>query len=295
MIKDYLSICFFQVAGTVSSEAAFQLLSKYRIESDEFMFWGSEDPDSHRDSKIVDDQVHLLPNPVLCCQSLSGRATAMALMTYTRRSEILKEPIVNWLHSRRQGHSDWEDSVSTALATQALMEYAISEADHEETGLGVRLDILDYGSQKTTTKLLTINQWEMGPHEVTEAFSDLGGHVTVTVQGQGRAVLQLSQKYTLDNTAPLPASPVTAYQLQLQVSNSSDYVYLKTCQTWLCPYQTGYSGPSTVMVTLPSGFTVIEDMVDIHSMEGVTSMTLQDNIVYFHYNYVRKILILYIF
>ena len=277
-----------QVAGTLSSEAAFQLLSKYRIESDDFMFWGSEGPDSHRDSKLVDDQVHLLPNPVLCCQSLSGRATAMALMTYTRRREMLKEPIVNWLHSRRHGHSDWGDSVSTALATQALMEYAIGEGGTEDTSLGVRLDFVDYGSQKKTTKLLTVNQWEMGPHPVTEFFSDIGGHVTVTVQGQGRAVLQLSQEYTLDDTESLPESPVTAYQLQLQVTNSSDIVYLKTCQTWLCPYQTGYSGPSTVMVTLPSGFTVTEDMVDLNRFEGVTSMTLQDNVVYFHYNYVRR-------
>merc|ERR1711953_443257 len=27
-----------------------------------------------------------------------------------------------------------------------------------------------------------------------------------------------------------------------------------SCQSWLCPYETGFSGPATLSISLPSGF-----------------------------------------
>ena len=68
------------VADSVGREAAFQLLSKYRIETGNFMFWGSEDHVTNFDY----GDISVSPNPILCCQSVAARATALALITYTR-------------------------------------------------------------------------------------------------------------------------------------------------------------------------------------------------------------------
>ena len=271
-----------EISESVSREAAFQLLSKYRIETGEFMFWGSDGEDGQREVEISGDTQQILPNPVLCCQSLSGRATAMALMTYTIRRELLQKPIVTWLHARRHQHSGWGDSVTTALATKALVDYTILRSSSEEAHLGVRLEMVDFGTGKSKTKLLTINRWEMGPHSFEESFSIEGGVVTVTIQGEGQAILQMSQEHSVTSTEELDVSPVTAYELELRVWNNSKQIYLESCQSWLCPYQTGYSGPSIVQVDLPSGFIVTNK----HGMEDVASIQTFNSTMYIQYKYV---------
>ena len=271
------------MSGRISSEAAFQLLSKYRIESGDFMFWGSDIEETFRDYKYKEKLKQYLPNPVLCCQSLSGRATAMALMTYARRREIWRGPIVNWLHSRRQRHSGWGDSITTALTLKALLEDILNEPNKESVNVGVKLEFVDTQTGKTKTKLLTVNNMEMGPHIATERIGEMGGYVRVTAQGTGKAVLQLSQHYSNLDFNLLKKSPVTAYQMQLSVSSKGRFVHLKSCQTWLCPYQTGYSGPSTVTLTLPTGFIVTQDMIDRKFLEGATGVDIIKNKVFIHY------------
>ena len=278
------------MSGRLSSEAAFQLLSKYRIENGDYMFWGSDIEETFRDYTYKEDLKQYMPNPVLCCQSLSGRATAMALMTYARRREIWRGPIVNWLHSRRQKHSGWGDSITTALTLKALLEDIISDTNRDSVNIGVKLEFVDIQTGRKKTKLLTVNNMEMGPHIASERIGEMGGYVTVTTQGTGKAVLQLSQHFSNVNFKAMKKSPVTAFQIQLSVSSRGRFVLLKSCQTWLCPYQTGYSGPSTVIISLPTGFKVTQDMIDKKYMEGVSGVDVLNNTVYVHYTHVSLIM-----
>ena len=265
-----------ETTESVSSEAGFQLLSKYRVESGEFMFWGS-------DETLDTDPHHLLPNPVLCCQSLAARATALALITYTLRRERLREPIVSWINSRRQGHSGWGDSVTTALVTRALVEHALSQQE-ADTELGVRLEMMDQARSRVRRRLVTVNRKESGAHVFDEVWSGAGGQVVVTVEGEGRAVVQMSQDHTVSTREELDTSPVTAYQLELRTWNQSNKVYLESCQTWLCPYQTGLSGPSTVIVSLPSSYSINQETIE--NLAGVAGVQAFNNTIYIYYNYV---------
>ena len=236
-------------AGSASSEAAFQVLSKYRVESGQMMFWGSEEGGEggdHERRVVVEDEVRLEPNTLVCCQSLSVRATALALLTYTARRERLTLPIVRWLHSTRGGHNSWTDGVSSALATQALATFAL-HSEPEETSLAVRLDMREREG-RVRTSYLTINPLEMW--QVVRR-SGQGGVVTVTVQGRGRAVLQMSQEFQ----AGLSSSPVTAYSLEVEVRSAGPRTAtLTSCHAWLCPAQTGYSGPALLTIALPTGW-----------------------------------------
>ena len=167
------------------------------------------------------------------------------------------------------------------MVTQALMEYAINEVTlKNDDSLGIQIDLIDDERNRTKTKLLTVNKYEMGPHIVSERFGEKGGRVSVTVRGTGKAMLQMSQDL---NTEMPPASPVTAYQLELSVSNRRKQSILKSCQTWLCPYQTGYSGPSLLSITLPSGYIVTKDMLNMADAEGVEKISFINNTVNFHY------------
>ena len=248
-------------AGSPSSEAAFQVLSKYRVESGEMMFWGSEEGEDHQRTVVVEDEVRLVANPVVCCQSLSVRATALALLTYTARRERLSLAIVRWLHSRRGGHNSWTDGVSSALATQALSTFAL-HSEPEETSLAVRLDMREREG-RVRTSYLTINPLEMW--QVVRR-SGQGGVLTVTVQGRGRAVVQMSQQYQ----AGLSTSPVTAYSLEVSVGPSS----LTSCHSWLCPYQTGVSGPALLTFALPTGWRVDQAVLAETGAEMVNSTVL---------------------
>ena len=252
-------------AGSPSSEAAFQLLSKYRVESGQMMFWGSEEgQESQRRREVVEGQLRLGPNPVVCCQSLSVRATALALLTYTARRERLSLPIVRWLHSRRGGHSAWTDGVSSALATQALSTFALT-SETEETSLAVRLEVREREG-RVVTSYLTLNPLEMW--QLVTASSDQAGLVSVTVEGRGRAVLQMSQQFQADS---LSSSPVTAYSLELSAGPGS---LLTSCHSWLCPYQTGYSGPALLTISLPTGWRVDQAVLAETGAEMVNSSVL---------------------
>ena len=41
---------------------------------------------------------------------------------------------------------------------------------------------------------------------------------------------------------------------------------VSSCQSWLCPYETGFSGPATLSISLPSG-SVDGDYVDFYDEE----------------------------
>ena len=209
-----------------SKEAAFQLLSKYRIESDQFMFWGSDTEPPHK-TQLVDSQPHLLPNLVLCCQSLSVRATAYGLLTYTARREFIIEPIVQWINARRHSHSSWSSAVDSALATEALMVFSVS-SPAVETSLSVNVEFV--GNMKKKVTVLTVNDVEMGPHVIQ--LDNFYGHVRVEVTGQGRAVVQLSSNYKALTEASLSVSPVAAYEQEVEVQlmkNNSELV-MTSCQ-----------------------------------------------------------------
>ena len=154
-----------------------------------------------------------------------------------------------------------------------------------------KLEFVDIQTGRKKTKLLTVNNMEMGPHIASERIGEMGGYVTVTTQGTGKAVLQLSQHFSNVNFKAMKKSPVTAFQIQLSVSSRGRFVLLKSCQTWLCPYQTGYSGPSTVIISLPTGFKVTQDMIDRKFLEGATGVDIIKNKVFIHYTHVGLLIL----
>ena len=155
------------LAGTPSKDPAFQLLSKYRVESDHFMFWGS-DTEPARPARVVGTMHHLLPNPTLCCQSLSVRATSYGLLTYTLRGEFIMEPIVQWLNARRHAHSAWTAAVDSALATQALVSNSLLSMQ-AETSMSVSLE---FEGNKKKSVLLTVNSLEQEQDLEVELLND---------------------------------------------------------------------------------------------------------------------------
>ena len=258
-----------QAAEAEAAEAAFQLLSKYRIEDGDTMFWGSEAGPRPNTG---------LPTTLACCQSLAVRATALALATYTRRGERLRGRAVTWLHARRLHHSGWGDAVTSALATRALVLHSLAQPARD-TSLSVRLELVAEDGSRGRTKLLTLNSREPGPHVISDTWR--GAAVTARVSGRGRAVLQLSQLYP---TQLVRAAPVTAYQLELRVTPQLE---LTSCQTWLCPDLTGYSGPASLAVTLPTGYSLAPGLAT-EDMEEVADWQISNNTVHLHYNYVRS-------
>ena len=258
-----------QAAEAEAAEAAFQLLSKYRIEDGDTMFWGSEAGPRPNTG---------LPTTLACCQSLAVRATALALATYTRRGERLRGRAVTWLHARRLHHSGWGDAVTSALATRALVLHSLAQPARD-TSLSVRLELVAEDGSRGRTKLLTLNSREPGPHVISDTWR--GAAVTARVAGRGRAVLQLSQLYP---TQLVRAAPVTAYQLELRVTPQLE---LTSCQTWLCPDLTGYSGPASLAVTLPTGYSLAPGLAT-EDMEEVADWQISNNTVHLHYNYVSS-------
>ena len=214
-----------QLADSPAKDAAFQLLSKYRVESDMFMFWGS-DNESVRPTRLVKNNPQLLPNPVLCCQSLSVRATSYGLLTYTIRGEYIIEPIVQWINARRHSHNAWAGPVDSAWATEALVMYSLYTTQ-PQTSMAVQLEF--EGNIKKKSMMLTVNQMEIGPHVIN--LDNFYGHVRVEVMGQGKALIQLHNKYKVLKEKSLSESPVKAYEqdLQVQIMNETKKLMIKTC------------------------------------------------------------------
>ena len=271
-----------EVARSPAREAAFQLLSKYRQEGEGLMFWGSageEDVGTRRD-----DQGHLLPNPSLCCESLSVRATAQALLTYSLRREFIIEPIARWLNSRRHSATSWSSSWDSAVATQALVAHSLASPG-PTTRLAIKVKL--QGS-RTRQAAFTLSPSEPGPQHL--GLTNFHGEVVVEVQGQGTALLQLSSTYTRPTTTAL-TPPVTAWALEAtaELSPNTSEVVVTSCQRWLCPYETGYSGPAVLEVKLPSGFSP-PSLLTLHLLgeQGVVGHSVVGGVLRIDFLYVSK-------
>ena len=101
---------------------------------------------------------------------------------------------------------------------------------------------MDFRSKTGTmkTSFLTLNRLEKS-QQLVKAEADVEA-VTVTAQGRGRAVIQLSQHYSASGETEVRTSPVRAFSLELRSGLNS----VSACYSWLCPDQTGYSGPTVL-------------------------------------------------
>lgn len=198
------------------------------------MFWGG-DKDPVRSYKADRSGLSLLlPNARLCCDSLSVRATAYALLTYTARKELIKEPIVQWLNARRHSAGRWSSGFDSVLATRALVGYALDNpaAGGEPVSLSVNVQ---FSGNKKLERTLSLGSGDAGAHTIT--VKNFYGHVKVETSGVGRGLVQLANKYRhFRNGGELLSekqeSPVNAFDLipRVEVTANRTKILLTTCQ-----------------------------------------------------------------
>ena len=212
------------VADSPNREEAFQVLSKYRQEVGVYMFWGTDQnhqPPAHG--------TLLQPNSQQCCDALAVRATAYGLLTYNRRREFIKKPIVNWLNSRRHSATKWSSTFDSSLALKALVEYALDNKGMRNTDLSVKVHFTGNVDKKKTFYMREVDS---GP--LVMAVKNFYGHVKVETSGLGRVLVQLTNSYrhkTIADTSK-EMSPVNAYDLiaQAELINNDSVIVLSSCQ-----------------------------------------------------------------
>ena len=112
------------------------------------------------------------------------------------------------------------------MATQALVMYSLYTMQ-PQTSMAVQIQF--EGNIKKKSMMLTVNQMEIGPHVIN--LDNFYGHVRVEVMGQGKALIQLHNKYKVLKEKSLSESPVKAYEqdLQVQMMNDTKKLLIKTC------------------------------------------------------------------
>merc|ERR1719319_293874 len=206
----------------------------------------------------------LLPNPSLCCESLAVRATALALLTYSARREFIIEPIARWLNSRRRSAAAWSSAWDSAVAAEALVQHSLATSS-SPTSLAVRVSV---AGPRAREAAFTLSSSEPGPH--TLDLTNYHGELVVELQGEGVALLQVSSTYPLPSSRPPP--PVAAWSLAATAEEAGGGAGLTVtaCMRWLCPYETGYSGPAVLEVEVSSGYQATPG-----PLPGVASSSLQ--------------------
>ena len=192
------------LAGHSGAEAAFEILAKCRVEEADFIFW--------RDVGEGDGAT----------DAASIRATALALLMYTDRGEMIADKIARWLNQRRLGRPDlptYSVALEALMAWEEKFPVGGGLQMHISANFGLRERSLTFGEANAAAEV------DMG-----EAYFS---HVRLEAKGAGRAQAVLATEYF--DSSPLPMGGVTggAKPLVLDASVSGqepNSFVVKTCQ-----------------------------------------------------------------
>ncbi|PSN51286.1 hypothetical protein C0J52_05303, partial [Blattella germanica] len=247
------------LCDSLEKEYAFILLQKSHLEvADGFIYW-SRVPVPHNTIRYENQRPFICPRDYQTDDTLAVEATSYALMVYLMREGVtyVPEKIVQWLTSVRMASSSFISTTDSAIALQALTEYAFRARLKDITDMTVTMELpstegfrhtlhVDNTTFSTTQKL-----------DVPNVF----GHLNVIAKGSGQAVVQMDINFGVDYEGFRELAIIETFDLEVQEYYSTfrnkSFITIQSCFRWLLD-DPPVSGSTVLEVEIPTGYNLLE-------------------------------------
>uniref|UniRef100_A0A0P4VGJ9 Putative alpha-macroglobulin n=2 Tax=Rhodnius TaxID=13248 RepID=A0A0P4VGJ9_9HEMI len=272
-------------AGT--AETAFRILIRHAHREGGYMYWGKEQVPLPP-FKMENQKQFSLPRLPYKYDASNIETTALALLVYVARQELMTESIVKWLNAQRLTDGGWASTQDTAWAMKALTEYTNRNRLRDVSGLTVTVEATSLPGQ---TKILHVNPNNIAHLQKIEIPS-AWGTVKVQAKGAGFAILQMTVQYNVDIARFQTQPPVRSFDLRTKATfhgRNQSHITYNTCQRWLNVEESERSGMAVLDVTIPTGYIIQQQKLDQYILQRNVRNLLRARfdghkvLFYFHY------------
>jgi CD109 antigen len=164
-----------ELAGSASSDDAYQMLMELAIEDENGLHWGGGD--------VVETDY-----PRQYSQSADIETTAYATLALIKHGDAFNASrAAKWLVSQRNAYGGFGSTQDTVMALQALIEYSTG------TRADVDLTVTIETSESTIEKTITAENYDI--LQIVEV--PINEQVEITTQGEGEAIAQVVCRFNL--------------------------------------------------------------------------------------------------
>ncbi|MFC2026900.1 alpha-2-macroglobulin family protein [Chloroflexota bacterium] len=176
-----------ELAGSGSSDDAYEMLMELAIEDENGLHWGSGGVLAE-DGGVVGDRLIAPGYPMDYNQSADIEATAYATLALIQHGDAFNASrAAKWLVSQRNAYGGFGSTQDTVMALQALIEYSTG------TRADVDLMVTIKTSEFTIEKTITAENYDV--LQIVEV--PINDQVEITTQGEGEAIAQVVRRYNL--------------------------------------------------------------------------------------------------
>lgn len=240
-----------ELAGSASSDDAYQKLMDMAVEDENGLHWGSDDILLESDEP---ENGLIAPYPGGYNQSADIETTAYATLALIQHGDAFNASrAAKWLVSQRNAYGGFGSTQDTVMALQALIEYS------SNTRADVDLTVTIVTSASTIVK--TINAGNYDVLQIVEV--PVNDQVEITVQGEGEAIAQVVTRYNI------PQAETGEDIISIDVSYDTTEVEVNDIVTVSVdvefnPPQPMEAGMIVLDISIPTGFTpVMESIIAI--------------------------------
>jgi len=164
-----------ELAGSASSDDAYQMLMELAIEDENGLHWGG--------GNVIETEY-----PRQYSQSADIEATAYATLALIKQGDAFNASrSAKWLVSQRNAYGGFGSTQDTVMALQALIEY--SSGARADVDLTVTIET----SESTIEKTITAENFDV--LQIVEV--PVNDQVEITTQGEGEAIAQVVRRFNL--------------------------------------------------------------------------------------------------
>ncbi|KAJ9579706.1 hypothetical protein L9F63_004632, partial [Diploptera punctata] len=264
----------------IDKEYAFKLLnSKSKQVGDGLIYW-SRVPIPQNLIRMENHRPFISPRDYQTDDSLAVEATSYALMVYLMREGVtyVPEKIVQWLTTVRMGSSAFISTTDSALALQALTEYAFRARLKDITDMTVTMELPSTPGFRHTLHVdnTTFSEIQKLP------FPNVWSHFLniIRAKGSGQALIRIKtiSSYNNELFSVLPCS----IKFDDLACSECFHIFASTCVLsvillcirWILQ-DPPVSGSSVLEVELPTGYNLLESEAEQLVTSGIHP-TLRD-------------------
>jgi len=233
-----------ELAGSASSDDAYQMLMELAIEDENGLHWGG--------GNVIETEY-----PRQYSQSADIEATAYATLTLIKHGDAFNASrAAKWLVSQRNAYGGFGSTQDTVMALQALIEY--SSGARADVDLTVTIET----SESTIEKTITAENFDV--LQIVEV--PVNDQVEITTQGEGEAIAQVVRRFNL------PQAEAGEDIIRIDVDYDTTEVEVNdivtvSVEVEFDPPQPMEAGMIVLDISVPTGFTpvmeTIAELVDI--------------------------------
>ena len=233
-----------ELAGSASSDDAYQMLMELAIEDENGLHWGG--------GNVIETEY-----PRQYSQSADIEATAYATLALIKQGDAFNASrSAKWLVSQRNAYGGFGSTQDTVMALQALIEY--SSGARADVDLTVTIET----SESTIEKTITAENFDV--LQIVEV--PVNDQVEITTQGEGEAIAQVVRRFNL------PQAEAGEDIIRIDVDYDTTEVEVNdivtvSVEVEFDPPQPMEAGMIVLDISVPTGFTpvmeTIAELVDI--------------------------------